>query len=101
MDDNDLKEALRTLYAYESGARVELPDLQQLRARCQAAIQDQLFNEDVNFRVWFSCLVRDMYLSDAALTHGTGIEDALEFWNWFDGRMWSGEDPEPDLAAAS
>jgi hypothetical protein len=30
-----------------------------------------------------------MYLSDAALADGQGIEEACEFWTWFDQTMWT------------
>ena len=100
MNDNELKAALKELYACESGTWVGVPD-PRLRARCQDAINVRLFDEDLDFRVWFSCLVRDMYLSDAALARGAGLEDLCEFWDWFDRHMWTGKSADVTLTRAS
>ncbi len=101
MQDEALPEALAELYARESegdfGARQR-----ELRIRCRRVIERRLFDEDTdNFRIWISLLVRDMFLSDASLADGRGIEDLFEFWAWFDQRMWTGTPMPSSLAAAS
>ena len=35
-------------------------------------------------------MVRDVFLSESALQQGHGIDEACEFWSWFDHTMWTG-----------
>jgi hypothetical protein len=69
-------------------------DHRELREACRRAIGDRLSIDVVGFRRYLSCLIRDRYLSDTALDSGSGIEDACEFWGWFDELMW----PQPSTA---
>jgi hypothetical protein len=90
MHDNDLKEALKKLYAHDSEGLAGVTD-PRLLAQCRAEINDRLFAGGLNFRTWFSRLVRDMYLSDDALRQGSSIEELCEFWAWFDDHMWTSD----------
>lgn len=90
MNDDALKEALIYLYTHDSqGPATRGTHEEALRDRCRKAIWDRLIEDKPDFRSWISALVRDMYLSDAALADGQGIEEALEFWAWFDQTMWT------------
>ncbi len=100
MNDDELKAALKKLYACEAGTWTGDPD-PRLRQRCRHTIRARLFDEELDFRVWFSVLLRDMYVSDTALARGAGIEDLCEFWHWFDQRMWTGKADEVTFAKAS
>ena len=90
MNDDALKEALIYLYTHDSQGPVTRGTYEEaLRARCRKAIWDRLVEDGLDFRSWISALVRDLYLSDAALADGQGIEEACEFWAWFDQTMWT------------
>ena len=90
MNDDALKEALIHLYAHDSGRTATRGTREMaLRKRCREEIWERLIEDGPDFRSWISALIRDLYLSDAALADGSGIEDACEFWFWFDKTMWT------------
>ncbi len=90
MNDDALKDALIHLYTHDSRGPVTPGSYEEvLRAWCRRAIWDRLVDDGLDFRSWISALVREMYLSDAALADGQGIEEACEFWTWFDQTMWT------------
>jgi hypothetical protein len=89
MTDEELGEALVWLYARDCGLVAAAGDESGLRARCRQAIWDRLVGDEADLRVWTSRLVRDVFLSETALANGHGIDDACEFWNWFDQTMWA------------
>ena len=91
MNDEMLGTALSRLYANDHRTMPGEADASELLALCRQAIRDRLVDDNFDFRVYLSRLVRDLYLSEAALEQGLGIEDACEFWSWFDQTMW------PDL----
>ena len=91
MNDEMLRSALSSLYANDHWTMPGEADTSELLARCRQAIRDRLLDDNFDFRKYLSRLVRDLYLSEAALEQGRGIEDACEFWSWFDQTMW------PDL----
>ena len=93
MNDEMLRVALSRLFDHRT-----LPGeayASELLALCRQAIRDRLLDDSFDFRMYLSRLVRDLYLSEAALERGSGIEDACEFWSWFDQTMW------PDLGSAA
>jgi hypothetical protein len=88
--DHELREALVWLYAVDCGLACAHEDESSLRSRCRRAVWDRLVGDGAELRVWISRLVRDVFLSEAALRQGHGIDDACEFWSWFDHTMWTG-----------
>ena len=93
MTDDELREALIWLYASDCGLARPTHNDTALRHHCRQAVWDRLVGGEVNLRVWMSRLVREVFLSEAALANGHGIDDACEFWSWFDHAMWSGSHP--------
>ncbi len=89
MTNEELREALVWLYARDCGLAAGAGNESALRAECRQAIWDRLVGDEVELRVWISRLVRDVFLSETALANGHGIDDACEFWNWFDQSMWT------------
>jgi hypothetical protein len=89
MDDRQLGEALVWLYATDCGLVGPAGHEHALRGRCRQGIWDRLVTDDVELRRWLSRLVRDVFLSETALASGHGIDDACEFWTWFDQTMWT------------
>jgi hypothetical protein len=87
--DDELREAVVWLYASDSGLARSAGHEPTLRALCRQAVWDRLVTDEVGLRVWVSKLVRDVFLSDDALRGGFGVEDACEFWSWFDQNMWT------------
>jgi hypothetical protein len=98
MDDQALREAVVWLYARDYGLRCPVPggDLERatpegeaaLRTRCRQALWDRLVSGRVDLRLWTSRLARELFLSEEALERGLGLEDACDFWIWFDRTMW-------------
>jgi hypothetical protein len=87
--DEELQEALIWLYASDCGLTARVGDEPSMRTRCRHAIWDRLVTDEVGLRQWLSRLARDVFLSEAALQLGHGIDDACEFWSWFDETMWT------------
>ena len=86
IDDEQLAVMLVRLYARDAGETLLVADLAETTRRCKQAILQRLIRDD--FRVYISRLIRDLYLSEEGLSAGFGIEDAWEFWQWFDRCMW-------------
>jgi hypothetical protein len=89
VNDEMLRAALSRLYDHRTTPGEAHTG--ELLALCRKAVRDRLLDDNFEFRIFLSRLVRDLYLSEAALEQGLGIEDACEFWFWFDQTMW------PDL----
>jgi hypothetical protein len=89
MTDDQLGDALLWLYAADCGLVGCAGEEAALRTRCRQAVWDRLNDDDAGLRRWISRLVRDVFLSEAALGSGHGIDDACEFWSWFDHTMWT------------
>lgn len=85
MTDEELRDALDGLAAYDAGATDSGIRDEALRARCIAELKERAAAE--SWRPFISRLVRDMWLSDEAIGQGYGLEDALEFTEWLEERM--------------
>jgi hypothetical protein len=98
VNDAALREAVVWLYARDYGFSCPVPQSERdgtapegeaaLRARCRRAIAYRLMS-GVDLRLWTSRLGRDVFLSEAALARGLGLEDVCDFWIWFDRTMWA------------
>jgi hypothetical protein len=86
MEDEQLAVMLVRLYASDEGPTRLVADPSEAKSRCKQAILQRLIRDE--FRVYISRLIRDVYLSEEGLAAGFGIEDACEFWQWFDRSMW-------------
>lgn len=80
--DEDLRDALDGLFAYDEGATDSGIHDELLKKRCRHELETR--SED---RIWITKLIRDMWMSDEALELGYGIEDALDFVNWLRDHM--------------
>jgi hypothetical protein len=118
VNDQALRDAVVWLYARDYGFSCPVPRSEldgataegeaALRARCHRAIAYRLMT-GVDLRLWTSRLARDLFLSEAALARGLGLEDVCDFWIWFDKTMWAEAAasqppdiwPVPDPGAAS
>ena len=89
MTDDELGEAVVWLYASDCGLVHVAGHEPVLRAVSRQAVWDRLVADEDQLRVWVSRLVRNVFLSDEALTGGYGIDDACDFWTWFDRTMWT------------
>ena len=89
MDEEELRDALSGLYAYDTGATDSGIHDEVLRQKCIAVINAMLKtpSELLFPRLWLSRLVRDKYLSEEALAQGYGIEDAILFVQWLEEDM--------------
>ncbi|HET9873876.1 MAG TPA: hypothetical protein VFP89_14925 [Propionibacteriaceae bacterium] len=98
MNDQALRDAVVWLYARDYGFSCPVPRGEPagttpdgeaaLRSRCGRAIAYRL-RSGVDLRLWTSRLARDVFLSEAALARGLGLEDVCDFWIWFDRTMWA------------
>jgi hypothetical protein len=98
VNDQALRNAVVWLYARDYGFSCPVPRGEPadttpeaeaaLRARCRRAIASRL-RSGADLRLWTSRLARDVFLSDAALARGLGLEDVCDFWIWFDRTMWA------------
>jgi hypothetical protein len=85
-NDDTLTIMLVRLYASDMDRHMSLPNPTATRRACTEAILRRMI--DGELRCYISRLVRDIYLSDNALQAGLGVEEAFEFWQWFDRTMW-------------
>jgi hypothetical protein len=85
--DAKLRDALDGLYAYDQGSMDSGIRDENLRRRCIREMAERTGRGETCARVFLSRLVRDMWLSDAALEQGYGIEDAQSFICWLGERM--------------
>jgi hypothetical protein len=88
MNNEELRDALVWLYAVDCELATPAGTEPSLRVDCRQAVWDRLVGNETELRVWISRLVRDVFLSEGALANGHGIDDACEFWSWFDQSMW-------------
>lgn len=88
MTEQELRDALDDLYAYDTGSRQSGIHDEALRQRCINAIAAMpLQPSELVPRLWLSRLIRDMWLSEVALAQGYGIEDAIKFLRWLEEEM--------------
>lgn len=85
MTDDELRDALDGLYAYDGGATDSGIRDENLRARCKEELKARHAGD--GYGPWLSRLVREMWLSDEAIEQGYGIVDAVEFCRWLDEEM--------------
>lgn len=85
--DEELRDALDGLHAYDDGATDSGIRDERLRGRCVAALRAHRDQGDDHWREWLARLVRDMWLSDEAISQGYGLQDAIEFTQWLGERM--------------
>lgn len=82
MTDEELRDALDGLFAYDCGAVDSGIRDEALRARCTRALEERRARGSGEWRSWLARLVREMWLSEEAISQGYGTEDALEFAEW-------------------
>jgi len=85
--DEELRDALNGLYAYDTGSLDSGIHDEALRSRCIDELRHRTGPHDLYPRLFIGRMVRDLYLSEEALTEGYGPEDAYEFIRWLDDRM--------------
>lgn len=82
MTDEELRDSLDGLYAYDNGAVDSGIHDEDLRVRCVTEMQARRGPYEVAPRLFLSRMIRDMWLSEEALAQGYGIEDAVNFVRW-------------------
>lgn len=87
MTDDELRNALDGLYAYDTGCVDSGVHDEALRERCIAEMRSRMGPHDIAPRLFLSRLIRDMWLTEEALAQGYGIEDVMSFAAWLDERM--------------
>ena len=88
MTDDELRDALDGLFAYDEGATDSGIHDEDLRARCVRELQGRPRGAHESFpRLLVSRMVRDMWLSEEALEQGYGLADAVGFMKWLDEQM--------------
>jgi hypothetical protein len=87
MTDEELREALDGLFAYDRGSVDSGIHDEALRARCVAELEARKSVGAEEWRRLLAVLVRDMWLSDKAIAQGYGTEDAVSFVEWLEERM--------------
>lgn len=88
MTDEELKDALDGLYAYDEGAADSGIRDEGLRERCIAALRQRRDEEEAAaWSAWTARLVRDMFLTDERIAQGYGLTDAVLFIRWLEDRM--------------
>lgn len=86
MTHEELLDALDGLCANDIGALDSGIHDENLRARCVAELKQRTTPPDGG-RVFFAVLVRDMFLTDAAIAEGRGVADVMKFVDWLDDQM--------------
>lgn len=87
MTDDELRDALDGLYAWDQGSVGSGIRDESLRARCVSTLAERRGLGTTPWRIWLGHLVREMWLSDQALAQGYGTEDAVHFVTWLEDRM--------------
>lgn len=87
MTDDELRDALDGLFAYDSGAADSGIRDEDLRARCIKTMAQRRALGPDPWRIWLGHMIRQMWLSDQSLAQGYGAEDAMQFAGWLEDRM--------------
>lgn len=87
MTEQELRDALDGLYAYDQGSRDSGIHDEALRAKCIGELQSRLGPHEVAPRLFLSRMIRDMFLTEEALAQGYGIEDVMSFIKWLGTHM--------------
>jgi hypothetical protein len=82
MTEQELRDALDGLFAYDTGAVDSGIHDEALRERCITELKSQIGAHEVAPRLFLSRMIRDMWLSEEALAQGYGIEDVMSFVVW-------------------
>lgn len=86
MTDEELKDALDGLHAYDSGCTDSGIKDELLRERVKAEVAKDL-GQFGGFGKRISRLARELYLSDEAIEQGHTLESVVEFARWLDDLM--------------
>ncbi len=86
MTDEELRDALLGLYAFDSGATVSGIKDESLRRRVIGELAKDLTDSEL-FSARLSRLAREMFLSEEVIEQGFGLEDIRRFANWYDEHM--------------
>jgi hypothetical protein len=90
MTDDELRDALDGLFAYDTGSVDSGIHDEGLRAACIAELKGRLEvgksepGAGGAFLAWEARFLRDMHLSDESIQQGYCIADFLEFVQWLD-----------------
>lgn len=87
MTDEELRDALDGLYAYDKGSVDSGIHDEDLRARCIKAMDGRRGNTEAVWRTWLARFTRDMWLSDESIGQGYGMEDVVHFAEWLEDQM--------------
>jgi hypothetical protein len=91
--DDELREALDGLSAYDLGCVDSGIHDEALRQRCIYELRHRRHAASENaeaeaaHRAWEAHTLRDMWLSDEAVAAGYGVEELLQFIDWLGERM--------------
>lgn len=85
MTDNELRENLEGLFAYDYGATGSGIHDEKLRQRCITELYVRA--DRLGSRVWFGKFIRETCLDDDLLNQGYGVGDMTEFVTWLAERM--------------
>lgn len=91
MTDAELSDALDGLYAYDTGCRDSGIKDERLRSKVQVEFftdPERTGSQLISVRM--SRIVREMFLSEEALSQGYGLEDVAHFLRWLDDEMGIG-----------
>lgn len=91
MEDQALVNALLLLYSRDEAIGRRSAAATQLAESCRTEIAARMDIDARALGTFLTRLVRDAYLTEEAIEGGAGIEDACEFWTWFDQNMWPAE----------
>jgi hypothetical protein len=83
--DDELRNALDVLFAYDSGAVDSGIRDESLRTRVIRELKDR--RALGGWRAQLARLVREMWLSEEAIEQGYGTEDAVRFAEWLEDQM--------------
>lgn len=86
MSDEELKEALLGLFAFDTGCTQAKTCDEKLRTRVIEEINKGLVENQL-FTTRMARIARDLWLSDEAIESGYGLEDIRVFINWLDETM--------------
>lgn len=81
MNEEDLKDALDGLFAYDGGAVSSGIRDETLRMRCRDYLRSL---GDSDRRVLLARIGRELYLTDAKLAQRYGLEDIAQFSQWLE-----------------
>lgn len=84
MTEDEIRDALGGLHAYDAGSRSSGIHDERLRRRVIDALRAL---SEPDRRAMLARITRERYLTDEAIARGYGCEDARSFINWLDDYM--------------